>query len=95
MVSKILLFLFNFNPDTKWKGWEGFDSRYPLKDPNIDSEFERIVEINYKKNILDQLNSSRISIHDKLNIIKNEGIFDNVGQDFYKGGLLDDWDFEI
>ena len=95
MISKLLLLLFNFNSDTKWYGWEGFDSRYSLKDPNIDAEFERIVEIHHKKNILDLLNSSRISIYDKLLIIKNESMFDTLTPNLYKAGLLDDWDFEI
>ncbi len=94
MISKLLFFLFHLNYETRYT-FEAIDSRFPLKDPDIDSNIERIIEINYKNNLLKQLNSTKLSIFDKLVIIKNEQILESMTPDLYKAGLFDDWDFEI
>lgn len=94
MISKLLFFLFHLNYETRYT-FEAIDSRFPLKDPDIDSKIERIIEINYKDNILKQLNSTKLSIFDKLEIIKNEQILESMTPNLYKAGLFDDWDFEI
>jgi hypothetical protein len=86
--------LFHLNYETRYT-FEAIDSRFPLKDPDIDSKIERIIEINYKDNILKQLNSTKLSIFDKLEIIKNEQILESMTPNLYKAGLFDDWDFEI
>ena len=94
MISKLLFFLFHLNYETRHQ-FEAIDSRFPLKDPNYDSNIERIIDIYYNKKILDQLNNSRISIFDKLLIIESEEIFQSMTPNLYKAGLFDDWDFEI
>ena len=90
MLSYILITLFlnkNFRFD-----WVGCDTRYPLE-PDCNEDMERIEDIFYKKDILNQLNSSRISISDKLNIIDRE--FHSYTPSIYAAGLLEDWDFDI
>lgn len=94
MISKLLFFLFHLNYETRYT-FEAIDSRYPLKDPDIDSKIERIIEINYKNSILKQLNSTKLSIFDKLVIIENEQILESMTPNLYKAGLFYDWDFEI
>ena len=94
MISKLLFFLFHFNYESRYT-FEAIDSRFPLKDPDIDSKIERIIEINYKNNLLKQLNSTKLSIFDKLVIIKNEQILESMTPNLYKAGLFDDWNFEI
>lgn len=94
MISKLLFFLFHLNYETRYT-FEAIDSRYPLIDPDIDSKIERIIEINYKDNLLKQLNSTKLSIFDKLVIIKNEQILESMTPNLYKAGLFYDWDFEI
>tara|TARA_B100000963_G_scaffold358941_1_gene384867 strand:- start:453 stop:737 length:285 start_codon:yes stop_codon:yes gene_type:complete len=94
MISKLLLILFHLNYETRYP-FEAVDSRFPLKDPDYDSNIERITEIFYNKHILDQLNSTKLSIFDKLSIIENEQILGSVSSNLYKAGLFDDWDFEI
>lgn len=94
MISKLLLCLFNLNPETRFP-FEGFDSRYSLTEANFDSLSERIYDIHYNKYILDQLNSTKLSIFDKLVIIENEQILESMAPNLYKSGLYDDWDFEI
>ncbi len=94
MISKLILLLFHLNYETRYP-FEGLDSRLPLKDPNYDSNIERIIEINYNKHILDQLNNTKLSIFDKILIIDNENILESVASNLYKAGLLDDWNFEI
>ena len=94
MISKLLLILFYLNYETRYP-FEAIDSRYHLKDPYHDSNIERIIEIHYNKHILDQLNSTKLSIFDKLVIIKNEEILESMIPNLYKSGLFDDWDFEI
>ena len=37
MISKLLFFLFHLNYETRYT-FEAIDSRYPLKDPDIDSK---------------------------------------------------------
>ena len=44
MISKLLFFLFHLNYETRYT-FEAIDSRFPLKDPDIDSKIERIIEI--------------------------------------------------
>ena len=90
MLSYIIIALFfhsNFRFD-----WIGCDTRYPLE-PDFNKEVERIEDIFYKKDILNKLNSSRISTSDKLNIIDRE--FHSYTPSIYAAGLLEDWDFEI
>lgn len=94
MISKLLLCLFNLNHETRFP-FEGFDSRYSLTETNFDSLSERIYDIHYNKYILDQLNNTRISIYDKILIIKNEQILESMTPNLYKAGLFDDWNFEI
>ena len=90
MWSYIVIALF-LNANLRFK-WDGCDTRYPLE-PDIVEEVERIREIYNKKNILNQLNSSRISISDKLGIIDRE--FHTYTPSITGAGLLDDWNFEI
>ena len=94
MISKLLLVLFHLNYETRYP-FEAVDSRFPLKDPNYDSNIEGINTIFYNKNIIDQLNSTKLSIFDKLLIIDNEQILESTRPNLYKAGLLDDWNFEI
>lgn len=94
MISKLLWLLFHLDYKTRYD-FQGCDSRFPLKDPHYDSNIERIIKINYNKHILDQLNSTKISIFDKLLIIRNEQILGSVASNLYNAGLFDDWDFEI
>ena len=94
MISKLLFFLFHLNYETRYN-FQGCDSRFNFKDPDYDSNIERIIEINYKNKLLKQLNNSRISIYDKLFIIKNEEILESMTPNLYNAGLFDDWDFEI
>ena len=94
MISKLLLILFHLNYETRYL-FEAVDSRFPLKDPDYDSNIERITEIFYNKHILDQLNSTKLSIFDKLLIIDNGQIIGSVSSNLYKASLFDDWDFEI
>tara|TARA_B100000927_G_scaffold33437_1_gene24096 strand:+ start:219 stop:503 length:285 start_codon:yes stop_codon:yes gene_type:complete len=94
MISKLLLLLFYLNYETRFP-FEAIDSRYPFKDQDYDSNIERITEIHYNKHILDQLNGTKLSIFDKLIIIKNEQILESMAHNLYKAGLFDDWDFEI
>ena len=58
-------------------------------------ELDRIIEHfrNYK--LLKKLNSSLISVQEKIDIIKVNDILniDNCGTNITNGGLLDDWDF--
>jgi hypothetical protein len=87
-----LFYLFVFNNYKNEKS--GIDHRYPLIEDK--SDIYNIIDINYKKKLLDYLKSDNISVHDKLKKI-NE--FDNVNNikamNITKGGLLDDWNFEI
>lgn len=94
MISKLLWILFQLDYKTRYD-FQGCDSRFSLKEPNYDSNIERITEILYNKHILDQLNSTKLSIFDKLLIIDNEQIIGSVSSNLYKAGLFDDWDFEI
>ena len=94
MISKLLIFLFHLNYETRYP-FEAVDSRFPLKDPNYDSNIERMIDIFYNKYTLDQLNNTRIIIFDKLLIIEHTGILESNTPNLYSAGLLDDWDFEM
>jgi len=58
-------------------------------------ELDRIIEHFIKYELLKKLNSSSISIHDKIDIINKNDILDIDihSQNIFNGGLLDDWDF--
>jgi hypothetical protein len=56
-------------------------------------ELDRIIEHFRNYELLKKLNSSLISVQEKIDIIKMNDILDNCGTNITNGGLLDDWDF--
>ena len=64
----------------------GYDERYN-KTEDYKEELFKIKELHYKKHLLNQLESSRISVYDKLKIIEdNDLIVKNPWQD-----IIDDY----
>jgi hypothetical protein len=60
-------------------------------------ELDRIIEHFRKHELLKKLNSSLISMHEKIYIIKQNDILDidNCETNITNGGLLEDWDFNF
>lgn len=56
-------------------------------------ELDKINEYFMNYELLKKLNSSLISVQEKIDIIKMNDILDNCGPNITNGGLLDDWDF--
>jgi len=58
-------------------------------------EMDRIIEHFRNYELLNRLNSSLISLQEKVDIIKHNDILnlDNYKTNITSGGLLDDWDF--
>ena len=87
-----LFYLFVFNNYKNEK--LGIDQRYPLVEDKTD--LVNIIKNNNNKLLLDYLKSEDISIYDK---IKKLDEFDNSNTikpiNIFKGGLFDNWDFEI
>ena len=74
----------------------GIDMRYKKNNIQNENELFNIKKFFYYKKILEQLNNTKISIYDKVTIIENENIIDQkMGINLFKGGLLDDFNFEI
>jgi hypothetical protein len=57
------------------------------------AELDRIIEHFRKHELLKKLNSSLISMHEKIDIINMNNILDNCGTNITNGGLLEEWDF--
>lgn len=73
---------------------DGLDERFPLEDPN-DKIYQISNNIN-KNNLLDKLNSNSVNINEKLNLIQKYNVLNyTVGTNILKGGLLNDWEFDI
>lgn len=73
----------------------GFDLRYGLEKDN-DTLLREIKNNFIKKDILEKLKNSRISTFEKIKTIDDFDVFnDSIKVDFYKGGLMDDWNFTI
>jgi hypothetical protein len=77
------------------KKYSGLDERFPIE-YNNDTEIMNLIYTNYKNmNILLRL-QSQISIETKLDIIeKNIYISTYNTIDIKKGGLMNDWNFEL
>ena len=74
----------------------GIDMRHKENKTQNENELFNIKKMFHYKKILNQINNTNISIYDKLNIIENENILDReMGINLLKGGLLDDFNFEI
>ena len=73
----------------------GFDLKYGLEKDN-DTLLTEIKNNFIKKDILEKLKNSRISTFEKIKTIDDFDVFnDSMKVDFYKGGLMDDWNFTI
>ena len=71
-----------------------FNNIDEFSDLNI-TQLEKINTYFEKQKILKQLESN-ISIHDKINIIKDNYIFNNtLSTDITAGGLMDDFNYEF
>jgi hypothetical protein len=99
MISlKLLIYLFTFKSNillfktNKYQISSGNDDRYPVSEEKI--TIEKIVENYHKKNLLDYLQSNKISIHDKIN--KLNEFYGNGPQspNLLSGGLQDEWNNE-
>ena len=76
------------------KGLEGHDTRNIFIDN--DEEMFKINKYLEMKKILKTLENDKVGIHDKLTIIKNYDLLeDNIGNNLFEAGLLDDWNFNI
>lgn len=74
---------------------KGFDLKHGLEKEN-DTLLTEIKNNFIKKDILEKLKNSRISTFEKIETIDNFDVFnDSIKVDFYKGGLMDDWNFTI
>lgn len=74
---------------------KGFDLKNGLEKEN-DTLLTEIKNNFIKKDILEKLKDSRISTFEKIETIDNFDVFnDSIKVDFYKGGLMDDWNFTI
>ena len=74
---------------------KGFDLRYGIEKHN-DTLFTEIKNNFMKKKLLEKLKNPSISTFEKIKIIDDFDILHNsMKVDFYKGGLIDDWDFTI
>lgn len=73
----------------------GFDLKHGLEKDN-DILLTEIKNNFIKKDILEKLKNSRISTFEKIKTIDDFDVFnDSIKVDFYKGGLMDDWNFTI
>lgn len=76
------------------KGLEGHDTRDIFIDK--DEEMFKINKYLVMKKILKTLENDKVSIQDKIIIIKNYDLLeDNIVNNLLQGGLLDDWNFNI
>jgi hypothetical protein len=88
----VLFSLFVLN-NYKSKETSGNDERYPTEEKITIKKF---IENNQKKILLDYLKSDKVSIFYKIDTI-NIYYGNNIPKPFNlsKGGLLDDWNFDI
>lgn len=104
MCSKLNLNKININLDNiktykfldneAGKGLEGYDTRNIVIDN--DEEIFKINKYLEMKKILKTLENDKVGIYDKLIIIKNYDLLeDNIGNNLFEAGLLDDWNFNI
>lgn len=74
---------------------KGFDLKYGLEKDN-DTLLTEIKNNFMKKNILEKLKNPNISTFEKIKTIDDFDVFnDSMKVDFYKGGLMNDWNFTI
>ena len=63
--------------------------------PTNDKIYQISNNIN-KNNLLDKLNRNSVNINEKLNLIQKYNVLNyTVGTNILKGGLLNDWEFDI
>ena len=85
---------YKFLDNEAGKGLEGHDTRNIFIDD--DEKMFKINKYLEMKKILKTLENDKIGIHDKLIIIKNYDLLkDNIGNNLFEAGLLDDWNFNI
>jgi len=85
---------YKFLDNEAGKGLEGHDTRNIFIDK--DEEMFKINKYLEMKKILKTLENDKIGIYDKLTIIKNYDLLeDNIGNNLFEAGLLDDWNFNI
>lgn len=74
----------------------GYDQRYKIF--YIDNEFELLkIKRNFKyKSILSYLKNENNTLHSKYNLLEeNDLINETLKSDIFKGGLLDDWNYNF
>lgn len=86
----LLLFTNNLIKDKK-----GYDERLVNPYDNDKITIDKINEQIEKKILLDLLQSTKLNIYEKINILnKNKEINIPKPINLYNGGLLDDWNFD-
>ena len=73
---------------------DGFDSRETNDEPSLETLSTNML----KKNILKMLENTELGVYEKMFLISEfDFMFDEeqYNGNIYKGGLLDDWEFEI
>jgi len=102
ILSLVIYYLFmfknyKFQKNTVINSKSGNDERFEHNEILVinDIEMKLLLEINYKKKVLDFLQSNQKSIFDKIDKI-NEFYGNGPKQiDLSQGGLFKDWNFEI
>lgn len=88
----LLTYLFVFK-SYKYQERLGNDERYPLIEEK--KIMEKIIEIHKKKELLDDLQSNKINVVEKIKKINDFYGNEIKPSNMLSGGLLDDWNFEI
>ena len=78
----------------------GYNEAYFIDDCDSLEQLYKIYDIYEKEYMLKNLESSQLSVYDKIDIIKKYNIIDNInenniGINLISGGLMNDWNFSL
>lgn len=79
-----------------WNYKKGYNEAI-FNHPEDSPEKLQQIKINYEKfKLLKSLESNEFSVYDKIQLLKNNYLFDEqVSSNLLAGGLLEDWNFEM